>query len=255
MSELPIQAQTASELAEPAPPAPPRPLTARARRRAWTEPRIRFWWMLALALLAIGFYLLIWQYLAWRQDSRLIASGTQIPATVQSVQGITFAGKKYQGEEGPIQLRYQWQGQTYDVTVPSIPGVWLEIGKPIPIRIDPAHPELWTARFTPAPLLHQLIGAILALPIGLLLLAISFWLWARVLRTWREGDAQAALVIAARHTALAPRSWQVQCTPADQSDKRLLTVFAPPEVHPVTGATIWLLALPAGRALAASWFG
>ena len=254
MSELPNHAQTASELAEPAPPAPPRPLSARARRRAWIEPRIRFWWMLAIALLAIGIYLLIWEYLAWRQDSRLIASGTQVPATVQSVGGITFAGKKYKGEDGPIQLRYEWQGQTYDVTVASIPGMWVEVGKPIPLRIDPAHPELWTARTAPEPLMHQLIGALVALPIGLLVLAISFALWARAMRTWRDGQAQAALVIAARHTALAPRSWQVQCTLADQSDKRLLTVFAPPQALPKEGATIWLLALPAGRPVAANWF-
>ena len=240
----------------PAP--PPRQLTRRVRWRAWTDPRVRFWWAMAAALLAIGFYFLVTRYLDWHQAARLVESGIKLDATVLEADGIARKGNTSAADR-PVRLQYEYKGQSYDVGAAYLEGRPLSdpivVGSTIPIRIDPDHPDRWTPRTEPAPLAHELIGGVIALPVALFLLLMSLWRRGRLVRTWRDGAAIAAAVVSARHTALAPRAWSVQCSPTDEADTRLFTVFAPPDLEVTPGATIWLLLPPVGgRALAAAWF-
>jgi hypothetical protein len=63
------------------------------------------------------------------------------------------------------------------------------------------------------------------------------------------------LILGGGHTALAPRAWSVRATPADEQDRRVFTVFVPPETDVSRGAPVWLL-MPTsgGPVLAARWF-
>jgi len=158
-----------------------------------------------------------------------------------------------------VRLRYDWQGQTHEVTAASLAGRsaddFIVIGSQIPIRIDPQHPELWTSRLQPASLSQELIGGLIALPLGLILLARSALLRGRLLGVWCTGDAVSAVIVSAHHTALAPRAWSIECTTADDADHRAFNVFVPPEADIQQGAPLWLL-FPKGKGppVAASWF-
>ena len=245
-------------LIDHAPASPPRVVSARAARRAWADPNVRFWWAAGLVLTLIGAYLLLTRYLDWRHDSRLIRSGTEVQATVLEADGLNVVTKKKPGNVA-VQLRYEWQGQTHDVTAPSLAGRseedFIVIGSQIPIRIDPTHPEQWTTRLQPASLVQELIGGLIALPLGLILLARSAMLRGRLLRVWRAGEAVPAVVVGATHTALAPRAWQVECTTADEGGQRVFHVFVPPEADIQQGTPLWLL-FPKGNGapVAATWF-
>ena len=240
------------------PAAPPRPTTARAARRAWTDPHVRFWWATAAVLLVIGVYFVVTRYLDWRQSAQLVQSGQQVLATVVEADGIARKGNTSAADR-PVRLQYEYNGKAYDVGAAYLEGrpstEAIVVGSTVPIRIDPNQPDRWTPRTEPAPLAHELIGGIFALPIALLLLLISLWTRGRILRTWREAPAIEATVMSARHTALAPRAWSVQCSPADEADARLFTVFGPPDLDVTAGATVWLIVRPVGgRPLAAAWF-
>lgn len=242
---------------ESSPAPPPRRLTRRVRLRAWIEPRVRFWWGAGLVLLGIALYLLATRYLTWRQEAELVRAGQVVPATIKAANGMLTPGQGGYADN-PVQFQYSWKGQTYSIVAASLPGhrEFIKVGDIIPIRIDPGHPEVWTSRLQPVPLALELFGGLIALPVSLVLLLTGSWMAGGVARLWRDGPATQALVISARHTALAPRCWAVQCTPALASDRRVFQVFAPPRVEVTQGATIWLLFRPtsAGRPVAASWF-
>jgi hypothetical protein len=249
---------TQPSLIEHAPSAPPRAVGARAGRRAWADPNVRFWWAAGLVLTMIGLYLLVTRYLDWRRDARLVRLGAQVPATVVEADGMTVVTKKKPGNVA-VRLRYAWQGQTHEVTASSVAGRsdqdFLVIGSDIPIRIDPDHPDFWTPRLQPASLAQELIGGLIALPLGLILLARSALLRRRLLSVWRTGDAVPAVIVTAHHTALAPRAWSVECTTADDADNRVFNVFVPPEANIQQSAPLWLL-FPQGKGapVAAAWF-
>jgi hypothetical protein len=243
----------------PAPPEPPRPLTALASRRAWIDPRVRAWWVLAITLILIAGYLLITRYLHWREDSRLVTSGLRVEAKITQVEGITMEGKGGPGDS-PVYLQYEYGGQTHRVYSPALEGrrfdQGLTVGGTVAIRIDPRDPERWTPRTVPVPLAGELTGGLIVLPIGIVLLLVSVRMRSGIVRTWRQGRAAPAVVLSARHTATIPRGFAVQCTLADQSDKRILNVFAPADADVREGSLFWIL-FPSGsgRPAAARWFG
>lgn len=249
---------TQQPIAEQSPPAPPRPVTACVSRRAWADPNVRFWWAAGLVLAAIGAYLLITRYLDWRRDARLIESGAEVPATVVEAGELTVRDKKVSGDS-PVRLQYEWQGQFHEVRVASLEGRssgdYIVIGSTIPIRIDPNRPGVWTPRTRPASLPQELIGGLIALSLGILLLAQSALVRSRLLKTWRTGKSELAVVFGARHTALAPRAWSVECTTADDADHRIFAVWLPAHADVRESLPLWLL-FPQGkgRPLAVSWF-
>jgi len=249
--------RTASEAPPPPPPAPPREVTARARRRAWADPHVRFWWLTGLVLVGAGAYLLASRYFAWRQDARLVESGTPVEATVLQADESVARGKTLPGDK-PVRLSYEVGERKFEVSAPYLQGrpaeQYIEVGKTVPIRIDPQDPTRWTARQRPAPLGPELIGGAITVSVGALILLLGAAFRTRVVRAWRKGDAVQAVVLSARHTALAPRAWAVRCTPAEAGDDRVLEVFLPVGSEVGQGTLFWVLAPTGGRVVAARWF-
>jgi len=243
----------------PAPPQPPRPGGALA---SWTEPRVRFWWLIALGIFLIGAYVAGREVVLWRHELDLIRNGTAVEAEVRRANGYSSPGKQLPAD-AVVDLRYFIDGKQYDKTG-YLRGrkEHIAVRKPVPIRVNPKDPDDWTGAVEPAVLWQQLTGALVALPVFLVLALVALLRRGTALRAWRAGEARAALVVAARHTALAPRSRLVLCTPAGGDDNRVVDVYAPPlphgaEVKP--GETLWVV-YPAGRAVggarpyAAAWF-
>jgi len=236
---------TPTQLEAPPPADPPRPLIAKARRRAWNEPHVRFWWVSALVFLLIGLYFCVDRWRGWLAERRLIEGGTRVEANIDEAGGTTSPGKRVP-PDSEVVLNFTFKGRSWRVNG-LLPGrsAPIEPGTTVPIRIDPDDPHVWTARTRPAPLGHELLGALLILPLFPLLLAVSLVLRARVMSVWRHGQSFAALVVDSRHSALAPWSHAVRCTPRDGRDNRLISVFLPRTSYPPQpGTVVWLVAPP-----------
>jgi hypothetical protein len=251
-------AGSAAESAAAPPPGPPRPLTPRVSRRAWAEPHVRFWWVLTLVLLGIGAYVGGSHWLAWSREVRMIRSGRVVDAEILTAGGLSSRWQQLP-PDSIVTLRYEVDGKTYDQTG-YLKGrtEFILVHSKVPVRVDPADPNLWTARTVPASLAQELTGALVVLPAFLALAAVSLVLRARTARVWRDGDARRAIVVESRQTALAPRSRLVRCTPADAGDNRVVQVYVPAGaaagLH--AGDELWLLFPPGrrGRPVAAAWF-
>jgi len=249
----PDEAATAASL-----PASPRPVTPRVRRRAWTEPHVRFWWVLTLALFLIGAYVCAREWLNWSRDVRLIRSGRIVDATIITASGLSSPWQVLPPDV-IVTIQYEVDGKVYDKTG-YLGGRkdFIRVRSTVPIRVDPADSDQWTARTEPASLVQQLTGAFVVLPAFLVMAAVSLWQRARTLRMWREGEARRAIVVESRQTALAPRSRLVRCTPADRGDNRVVQVFVPAAAAAAMdpGTELWLLVPPGrrGRPVAAAWF-
>ena len=239
------------------PPTPPRIVTRAARRRAWADPRVRFWWGTGLVLVAAAIYLLVSRTVAWRQNSRLSVDGTLVQAKILQAEESVAPGKTVAGDKS-VRLRYEFNGKTYEVSAPYLDGRrsedFLIVGNDIPIRVDPNDPEKWTPRQSPAPLAPELIGGEITLGIGAAVVLFGVWLRRRVLRTWRNARAVSAVVLDARHTALSPSAWAVRCSPVEESDTRVFEVFLRPKADVSEGTVFWILLPDSGRPLAAGWF-
>src|SRR4051812_44131086 len=94
---------------------PPRALTAKARRRAWAEPRVRFWWLLAIVLFGVALFFAITQYLEWSTERRLILNGTPVRARIDSADGIDLPGKSLR-PDSIVSLSFTLDGQKHQVS-------------------------------------------------------------------------------------------------------------------------------------------
>ncbi len=210
-------------------PSVPRPYTARARRRAWNEPRVRFLWIAAIVLFGAACYIALLQTIQWRHDMRLVRSGTVLSAYVVEADGKAHAGPEFTPPVS-VKLKYDLGGQSHTVTGIIQAGEGPRYVSPrtnLPIRVDPDHPEDWTARDHLSSVFRELLGAGLVLVVVLLTLLVAMWMRGRVLRIWREGEVLPAVVVQRGHSAMAPRSAAIRCALRDHPDKRLFTVFIP----------------------------
>jgi len=254
--------QPPGEAPEPAaaPPAapdyPPRPITPRVRRRAWAEPRVRAIATAAAAALLVSAYFIASRYVEWRREAWLVTQGTRVDAVVTEAGGILLANKIVPPET-PVTLEYEVGGHKYTLQG-TLKGRKEHIvtGGRVPIRVDPADPRTWTSLAAPRPLRMELLGGVIVLPFAVLLGLVAWALQRRVLRLWRDGDGTAAVVIDSRHTAVAPRTHLVRCTPVDGADNRLLEAYLPRGAsRPQQGDALWLITKPGwAGAVAASWF-
>ncbi len=238
-----IQASSAQSATAREPAPPPRELTRRAKSRAWNEPVIRFWWLASLVLLLFSIYFAIQQTLVWLEERQLIREGDRVTAIVRAAGRETITGKRV-APSNPAKLRFTYKEKEREVTgLLAGRKDYIVLGDPVELRIDPDHPEVWTARTEPGNLAQQLLGALLILPAAVIALTVSVWLRRRVLNIWRNGSPRAALVVDSRQTALAPLSRAVRCAYRDPGEKRLITVYVPVRAASLErGDPLWLVA-------------
>ena len=239
-------------------PDPPRPPTPRVRRRAWTEPHVRSWWVLTLALLGIGAYICGREWRIWSREVRLIQSGRVVEAEITSAGGLSSRWQQLP-PESLVTIRYTVDGKTYDKSG-YLKGRkdYIRVRSMVPIRVDPADPGQWTARTEPPALAQQLTGAAVVLAAFVIMAVVSLWRRAAVVGIWRDGQLARAIVVDSRQTALAPRSRLVRCTPSDTGDNRVVQAYFPAGAAAglQPGDETWLLFPPGGRGrpVAAAWF-
>lgn len=253
MQPVQPQSEAQSDSAGPIPAAPPRPLNGPIRRGAWNEPRVRFWWVSAAVLLAIAASFALDKGSEWANWRRLILHGQQITAEVVEVGGITRNATM--APNSPVRLEFKLNGQTRTVSG-TLEGrtEFIRTHDHVSIHVDPAEPSRWTALMEVPPLSRQLLATWITLPVALALLAMAAVLRGRLLRLWRDGQAESALVLHSQHSALAPLSRMVRCTPADESDTRVFSVFVPQRRGvPQRGQPMWIIR-SGNRAMAAGLF-
>ena len=241
-----------------APSAPPRELTRRVGRRAWAQPHVRFWWLIAVVLGVIALGSGILAAADWNHERRLVSEGTPINAVVQQAGDQTLAGRKQPPDTLCI-LRFDWQGSPHVTQAAYLAGrdEFVAPQDVVRIFVNPKDPDDWTARTSPGPIGPRLLGAEIALVAGLAALAIGWLSRARVLDVWRNGQAVESLVIEGRNTALAPLSRAVRCTPVEDADARVFSVYVPARAGKLErGDRIWVLTRNGrtGGAQAALWF-
>ena len=227
------------------PPPAPRVLSAAVRARAWTEPRVRLWWVLAVGLLALALYVVGRQTFGWLRERGLIANGIVTEALVEQAGSSTTAVLQ-QPDSVAVLSFDRPDGSRHQVTgvLPEHMerGIGIPVTQTVTIRVDPNDPDLWTDRTTPPSARRQLVTAAVALPLVGVLVAVGVAKRQRALRAWRDGAASTALVLETRNTPVAPRSRAVRCTPADSSDNSVFRVYLPPGAPPAArGDALWIV--------------
>lgn len=245
-------AETVGQLAEQsiAFPDPPRELTPVIRRRLWTEPRVRRWWILAAGLALLLLYIIGMQTSAWLTERRLIHHGTVVEAKIISadtpIVGNVTAGRPMP-PDSDVDLEFDWtDGRKLRVTGKSLGHIDSKqnvvVGKTVAIHVDPEDPSVWTSRTRPAPLIsNQLIALSVGLPLLLILLAFAFLKRKALADVYGGGRIGSAIVVGLGQSPFAPRARAVRCTAADSNDKRVFTVYLPPGDAPAPGESIWII--------------
>jgi hypothetical protein len=223
-------------------PIPPRAVTPLVRRRSWTEPSVRFWWLASLVLLIIGVWFFLTQAREYQRERWLISNGTPVNAIIADANGDSRVGAKFPpGTE--CTLRFSFGGQ--NISVSGMLDTFITNGQTVVLHVNPADPTEWTFRSQADPLNSRLsAGAVIAVAV-LATGATALWLRRRVLRVWRDAAAIAYTVVDTRHSALAPLSHAVRCTMLTGRNTRLLTVYLPGKLpRPSSGEILWLLHPP-----------
>jgi hypothetical protein len=240
----------------------PRPITAHARRQGWLEPRARAWALAAAALALLALYLLVSQYIAYYHDDWLFKKGTRVDALLNRVESSTAKGQKFYNDPvRDVDLRYPFNGKqvVYKGYLTGYDAGWLEVGSTIPIHVDPANPERFTARQHPAQLLPHLVAGLLMLPLVAVAGGVAAWRRRKLLHLWQTGELLPAVVIRATGVAVAPSARAVECTATDNDDTQIRRAFLPAALgvpRPARGDLIWLIVGSdrKGPTIAADWF-
>jgi hypothetical protein len=221
----------------------------------WLDPRVRFWVVVAGFLFVLFAYFSVARGLEWRQDRDLIFHGTLVSATVGTA-GVDRSGYVVPPAT-PVTLSFNFQGKPVQ-NEGLLEGHTARVstGEAIQIRIDPNDPTRWTDLTEPRPLMGNLIGPLLLLPIVPIALLVAWLKRRRLIYTWTSGPCEAAVIAKKHQTALAPMAHVVKCAFRDREDKRLFITYLPRRfsMHK-PGDVIWLLASPHknGPAIAAAW--
>ena len=192
----------------------------------------------------------------WRQGARLINEGVETDATIVAINGMVGKGRSEAGDQ-PVTLRFERDGKTYEFKVPYLDGRAAEellvVGQTVKIRVDPADPNRWSPRQKPMPLGQELVGGGIVSVTGAALCILAGLLRSKLLKTYRTAPLIEAVVLSARHAAIAPRAWLARCSPVAEGDDRVFTVYTPAHMK-VANATLRLLTPAHGRVLAMEWF-
>jgi hypothetical protein len=202
------------------------------------EPRVRAWWLMAMAAIGIAVYLAVGSFREVRSLEELIRKGHAVRATVTSAVIDSAPGRS-------VDIEYTLNGKSHRSTGP----LWarhkdLGRSKTVAIRVDPADPDRWTDLETVS------FGQRLFLP-GLLLATAALMLALAVLRrmhavrAWRQGELIPAVVSHVRQSPTAPFSRQLCIACLEGKDRRIHSIFIPmTPTAPQPGERIWLLGFP-----------
>ena len=235
------------------PPDPPRPLTPLAARRAWAEPTVRPWWLMAAAvLLAVAAYA-VGRGVVRSGENRLITAGTPVVTKVLGTPDHTVPGQAVKVGE-TVTLAFDWHGQPR--TVVGTLAHDATVAGPMAIRVDPADPTVWTDATEPTPLARSLVVGLVVLPVVPLLLLVAVWRRAGVARTYTLGRLADAVVADRRQTPVAPLSFAVRCSLREGGDRRLRTVYVPRAGRSLAKGDVIAVLVPTGRGriVSALWF-
>jgi hypothetical protein len=242
-------------------PAAPRPSSDLISRRAWTEPRVRFWLFLTAFLLITALALAGQAIAEWRHDDQLIKYGIAIMAEVKQAGQMKLPFKHPQPPDTIVVLHYTVNGVEHDTRPDKLSGrkvgEFITPGDHIPIRVSATNPDDWTPRTEPVPLIERSMGVDVTLPMAILSGALAFILSRRLAGAWRNGKAIEALVVETRVAGAAPRCRAVRVTPAAEGDSKIYTVYVPPRLSRLKrGESIMILVRRTGlsTAVAAAWF-
>jgi hypothetical protein len=196
-------------------------------------------------MVAIAVWFFVQQLRVYLNEQRLIRSGVQVMAVIEGA-----GGDNRSGHEAPPDsacgLTFTLNGQTVHVDAPNglvtKDNQYIHNGEKIPLRVDPRDATIWTEREQPEPMSRRMIAGAVILPVLLATLLAALFLRRRILRIWRDGDAQAYVVVDVKHTALAPLSFAVRCALHTGHDNRLITVYIPNRLaQPTPGGILWLI--------------
>ena len=115
-------------------------------------------------------------------------------------------------------------------------------GQQVQIHVDPNDISRWTDRTEAEPMSRRLIAGAVIFPVVLATGVTALLLRRRVLRIWREGEAEVFSVVDTHHSALAPLSHTVRAVAVAGHDRRLVTVCLPGKLpRPQKGEALWLI--------------
>ena len=215
------------------------------------EPQVRFWWLAGIVILAIGIFFLVDGLKRWDHARRLVTEGVR-------VQAIPTSGNYVRGHRLPagsqFELAFDYEGRPRSVSgsLEAIGGM-IRVGDPVEIRIDPKDPARWTARTEPAPPWASIVGSLPLLPLAGVLIVVAFFVRARVLKIFRQGESIDAVVLDVKQSPVAPMCQIVRCALPGGTDKRVYTVTVPKRSGTLAqGEMIPLLLARSGQPLPAA---
>jgi len=116
----------------------------------------------------------------------------------------------------------------------------------ITLHVDPEDFSRWTDR-QQTTMLQDVFMSLWLLPGAAILLVVAMAMRQRVLRTWRNGQLVAGIVVDSRQSALAPLSRLVRFSPRDSRDQRVFYLLIPSAMGVLQrGSVLWVVA-PQGR--------
>jgi hypothetical protein len=237
-----------------APPKPPRAVTPRIQRAIWNEPRVRRWWLLAIAIFVLFTAFSIDRVMARNAEIALIQHGLVVKATLAGADNRN-TGQAVNSSD-TVHLLLNFPGAAPEQVTGSLTYASM-VGKTLTLRVDPADHNHWTDRTDPPPLLDSLFVGLLVSPLVPLLLVMS-WLSMRAMRTvWQTGSAVPAVVSERHQSPIAPMSYAARCSLQNHRDQKIFTVYIPRIGYGLaTGDLIWVIVpVRTGPPLAALWIG
>lgn len=215
-------------------PAPPRPITPVARARSWNEAPVRVWVILSVIVTGVLIYLATTRVQEGLRDRKLVRTGLEVRAQIVTIddqnidlkRGLTFnrdVGRR-------IKVNFvapDGSNRTLEEELPPQSGSRVSVGQFIQIRIDPENPNIATTRSEPRPWMLELSVVFMLLPVLGLTVLVVLMRRAGVLKVWRDGVEQVAVVVDGKQSAIAPRSRVLRYTLRDSDDTRVFTLLYP----------------------------
>lgn len=247
-------------------PLPPRPYSAAIRRRAWTEPTVRFWWMLGLTLLLMAPLVGAGPVRRWHKLSTL---SEQPPTSVKIVRT----------DRDTVNGRPVLPGSPVQIQIVASPGTLLwgsldgwangplpRIGDVIEVRRDPENATSWAVVHKVPSLFTALLTGLIIVAVAMVPLIIALVLRRRVVSVWTIGEIREAAVLEHQETSLAPAAYALRCAwvqndvtqKAGETDRAVFRLFVPKRALArieKQGRMVRVLSAgPDGKRIALDWF-